>query len=276
MRWRLLVLLVVSGTAYASSIKGLGPQSGAASSGYLSSTDWATFNAKQATITTGNLTDATTPSVVAVSGGSGAVIGGGTTLTVSKAGAAGNGYLSSTDWGTFNAKVNGTGGLNSTYLDYTEIATPSNPSSGVLRLYSKSGDSLYTLNSAGTETQVGYEDSGTFSVALTGPRSTTDTWRYSHVGKQVCLSWPRDIGSSCSNASFSSATGVIPAALCPSTNNMNFTLFVQDNAATQSTPGQLSILTNGEVQIGKNAATGGFTASANCGFYEGAVCYDVN
>lgn len=45
--------------------------------------------------------------------------------------------------------------VQSSYEDFTEIGTPGNPASGVLRVYSKSGDNLYTLNSAGTETQVG-------------------------------------------------------------------------------------------------------------------------
>lgn len=42
----------------------------------------------------------------------------------------------------------------SSYADYTEISTPSNPSAGVVRVYSKSGDALYTLNSSGTESQL--------------------------------------------------------------------------------------------------------------------------
>ena len=41
------------------------------------------------------------------------------------------------------------------YINLAEIATPATPAAGTLSVYAKSGDSLYTLNSSGTETQVG-------------------------------------------------------------------------------------------------------------------------
>lgn len=122
--------------------------------GYLSSTDWSTFNGKQAsgnyitaltgdatasgpgsvaltfatvngnvgsftnaaiTVnakglitaassgTTGNLTDAGTDGIV-VTGGTGAVLGSGTSLAQHVSDSTHNGYLSSTDWSTFNGK----------------------------------------------------------------------------------------------------------------------------------------------------------------------------
>ncbi len=71
--------------------------------GYLSSTDWNTFNAKQAALTIGNLTDAGTDGIV-VTGGTGAIIGSGVTLAQHVADTTHNGYLSSTDWNTFNNK----------------------------------------------------------------------------------------------------------------------------------------------------------------------------
>lgn len=71
--------------------------------GYLSSTDWNTFNSKQPTITTGNLTDAGTDGIT-VTGGTGAVIGSGTSLAQHVADATHNGYLASADWNTFNGK----------------------------------------------------------------------------------------------------------------------------------------------------------------------------
>jgi hypothetical protein len=80
-------------------------QSGAATDGYLSSTDWNTFNSKEPSLTKGNLTEATS-SVLTITGGTNAVIGTGTTIQVSQAGASSNGYLSSTDWNTFNGKQN--------------------------------------------------------------------------------------------------------------------------------------------------------------------------
>lgn len=71
--------------------------------GYLSSTDWNTFNNKQGTITTGNLTDVGTDGIT-VTGGTGAVLGSGTSISQHVADATHNGYLSSTDWSTFNGK----------------------------------------------------------------------------------------------------------------------------------------------------------------------------
>lgn len=49
--------------------------------GYLTSTDWDTFNNKQDSLTLGNLTE-TTSSVLTITGGTGAVIGSGTTIEV--------------------------------------------------------------------------------------------------------------------------------------------------------------------------------------------------
>jgi hypothetical protein len=127
-------------------------QSGAAQDGYLSSADWSSFNAKLVSINgdttpaqtisagtgisvgtaagvttvtntapmaaTGNLTEATS-SVLTISGGTGAVIGaGGTTIQVLQSGAAQSGYLSSTDWNTFNNAA-------SSVASATALSTPS-------------------------------------------------------------------------------------------------------------------------------------------------------
>ena len=71
--------------------------------GYLDATSsiQTQLNGKQATLTTGNLTDAGTDGIV-VTGGTGAVIGTGTSLAQHVADVSHNGYLSSTDWSTFN------------------------------------------------------------------------------------------------------------------------------------------------------------------------------
>lgn len=74
--------------------------------GYLSSTDWNTFNGKQNTITKGNLTEAVS-NVLTITGGTDAVIGTGTTIQMAQSSGTSNGYLSSTDWTTFNNKGNG-------------------------------------------------------------------------------------------------------------------------------------------------------------------------
>lgn len=86
--------------------------------GALSSTDWSTFNAKQSALTFGNLTESTS-SVLTITGGSGSVIGSGTSIQVKQASSTQSGFLSSTDWTTFNNKqaaltnpVTGTGTTN--------------------------------------------------------------------------------------------------------------------------------------------------------------------
>jgi hypothetical protein len=101
-------------------------QAATSANGYLSSTDWNTFNNKQAALTIGNLTEATS-SILTISSGTGAVIGTGTSIQVQKADTTHAGYLSSTDWNTFNGKQAALGytplraGTASAYL------TPANP-----------------------------------------------------------------------------------------------------------------------------------------------------
>ena len=72
-------------------------------SGYLTNTDWNTFNGKQSALSFGNLTE-TSSSILTIAGGTGAVIGSGTTIAVKQANSTQSGYLSSTDWTTFNNK----------------------------------------------------------------------------------------------------------------------------------------------------------------------------
>lgn len=70
--------------------------------GLLSSSDWNTFNGKQNALTIGNLTSPTTG--VSIGGGTGAVIGSGSTVSVQTASGSQPGLLSASDWTTFNSK----------------------------------------------------------------------------------------------------------------------------------------------------------------------------
>jgi len=74
------------------------------SGGYLSAADWITFNTKEPAVTKGSLSELTS-SVLTIAGGAGAVIGSGATITVKQANTSQSGYLSSTDWNTFNTKI---------------------------------------------------------------------------------------------------------------------------------------------------------------------------
>ena len=78
-------------------------QSNGSTNGYLSSTDWTTFNGKQNALTLGDFTDVGTDGI-SVTGGTGAIIGSGVNISQSVATSLANGYLSSTDWSTFNNK----------------------------------------------------------------------------------------------------------------------------------------------------------------------------
>jgi hypothetical protein len=61
------------------------------------------LDAKEPTLTKGNLTE-TTSSVLTITGGTNSIIGSGTTIEVDQADTSNDGYLSSTDWNTFNNK----------------------------------------------------------------------------------------------------------------------------------------------------------------------------
>ena len=102
-------LTSLSGSApitYNSSTGAIGiTQATTSTNGYLSSTDWNTFNGKQSALTLGNFTEATS-SVLTITGGTGAIIGSGLTVQVKLASGSQSGYLSSTDWTTFNSKQN--------------------------------------------------------------------------------------------------------------------------------------------------------------------------
>lgn len=96
--------------------------------GLLSSTDWNTFNGKQASLTIGNLTSPTTG--VSISGGTGAIIGSGVALSIQTATGSQPGLLSAADWTTFNGKQ----AAGSYLTALTGDGTASGPGSSALTL----------------------------------------------------------------------------------------------------------------------------------------------
>jgi hypothetical protein len=169
----------------------------ASQNGYLSSTDWNTFNNKQATLTFGNLTEAVS-SVLTIAGGTGAVIGTGTTIQIKQSSASQSGYLSSTDWNTFNNKASALNGVgfvkaNGTTISYDNSTyyLASNPNNYIaLTGLSASSPLAYNNTSGGfsiqvaTTSQNGYlssTDWNTFNNkqnALTNPITGTGTTNY--------------------------------------------------------------------------------------------------
>jgi hypothetical protein len=80
-------------------------QANTSTNGFLSSTDWNTFNSKQSALTLGNVTEVASNVLLFPDGGTGKTIGN-LSIQVVQAGASTNGFLSSTDWTTFNNKQN--------------------------------------------------------------------------------------------------------------------------------------------------------------------------
>ena len=69
-------------------------------------------------LTSGNLTEATS-SVLTITGGTGAVLGSGTSIQVSQASSTVSGFLSSTDWSTFNGKASALSGTTNYVAKFT-------------------------------------------------------------------------------------------------------------------------------------------------------------
>jgi len=132
----------------------------ASNKGFLTSTDWSTFNAKEPALTKGNLTEATS-SVLTISGGTSAVIGSGTSIQVKQASGAQSGYLSSTDWTTFNNKGTGT---------VTSIATSSPitggtiTGSGTIGISNAAADG--TTKGAAAFTSADFNDNGSGVISI--------------------------------------------------------------------------------------------------------------
>jgi hypothetical protein len=121
------------------------------------------------------------------------------------------------------------------YVDLTEISSPSAPSSGKVRLYSKSGDNLYFQTPAGTETQVG-SGSGSKNYLATGS-STAGGWAASGAGVTVTTdTTAADLpeptvgtGIKFLGVSGSTAFGYFPFTLDPSDYNKKLSLQENQN-----------------------------------------------
>ena len=149
-------ILSSGGTTPAISIS----QATASTSGYLSSTDWNTFNNKQPA--GAYLTSVTADSPLSGLGTSGSH------LTIPAATSSVNGYLSSTDWSTFNSKqpaLSGTGfvKINGTTISYDNST-----------YYLASNPNGYTSN-LGTVTSVGLSSSTTGVTIGSTPVTTSGT-----------------------------------------------------------------------------------------------------
>lgn len=80
-------------------------QASGSTNGFLSSTDWTTFNSKQSALTLGNVSEVVSNVLMFPDGGTNKTIGN-LTIQVVQASASTNGFLSSANWTTFNNKQN--------------------------------------------------------------------------------------------------------------------------------------------------------------------------
>lgn len=165
-------------------------QSGLSTDGYLSSTDWNTFNGKQDALTFGNLTE-TTSSILTITGGTGAVVGSGTTIAVTQASASTNGFLSSADWTTFNSKEPAV-----TKGNLTEAT------SSVLTITNGTG----AVIGSGTSIQVSQSSAST-SGYLSSADWTTFNGKASYAFKTISVSGQSDIVADAADDTLTVAEG---------------------------------------------------------------------
>ena len=201
------------------------PTASATNRGALSSVDWITFNSKEPALTKGNLTEATS-SVLTITGGTGAVIGSGTTIQVSQSGASTSGFLSSTDWNTFNGKQNA-------------ITLTTTGSSGAATLI---GATLnipsYTDQFVGTVTSVGLTPGTGISIAgstitSSGTFTVTNSDRGSsqNIFKNIAVPTQTTITASSNNDTFTIKPG---SGISATTTGNDITLSNTDPGSAQN------------------------------------------
>lgn len=181
----------VSGSSPISSTGGTTPtisisQSNGTTNGYLSSTDWNTFNNKITSVSGTapiNVTSGTTP-----------------TVSISQASSTSNGYLSSTDWNTFNSKTNNTGTV-------TSIATSGNVSGITL-----TGGTITTTGTITLGGTIDKASSSTFGIAkvdgttITASGGVISANTYTGYGNGTlyyALNSSRTIGNTTANTMYS-------------------------------------------------------------------------
>lgn len=288
------------------------PSATGSRNGYLTSTDWTTFNSKQAALNitanqvcygngpagvtssssftfNGTTATVTCPSLAATGGAkfTGTYSGIGTALGV---------YLGDSGTGSIVMKNVASSGATLVIIDFTQ---PSVDYFGRL-LYefsnntfsfftSGAGSPRVTINSTaltansgiilptsgGTQSNLNYNEDNTFSMSLTGPANTGSfTVTFSRTGKMVILQIPNVPSlTSTSTASFT-GSAQIPSRLRPAI-QVDEIIWVQDNSTWQTTPGRITIGTNGDVNIYKTNQNGTFTNTGTVGWANKSIPYRV-
>lgn len=184
-------------------------QANTSTDGYLSFTDWNTFNNKQNALTFGDVTSST--SGVTINNGTGAVIGSGTSISIATATGSQNGLLASTDWTTFNNKVTDVSG---TAGNIVISGTTQNPvvnlaTAGTAGTYTRVTTDAYGRVTAGAN-DLTTADITDFSISAPSSgqvlvyNSTSKKWENQTVSAAVLSSI-----SGSAPITFNSSTGVI-------------------------------------------------------------------
>jgi len=157
---------------------------------------------------TGNLTEAIS-TILTITGGTGAVVGSGTTIQVAQAGAAQDGFLSSTDWNTFNNKQPA-----GTYVTSVTGSAPVSSTGGTTPAISISQSGV------ATDGYLSSTDWNTFNNKASYPAFSDDQVLYSTT---TGAEW-RTVGTGSTTAAYPTDTVILgrtkPAGLTGTTNTL--------------------------------------------------------
>lgn len=181
------------------------------------------------TLTKGNLTE-TTSSVLTITGGTGAVIGSGTTIQVGQATTSTSGYLSSTDWNTFNGKQPAGSYLTSVTSD--SPLTGSGTSGSHLSIPAASGTTNGYLTSTDWTTFNNKQPAGSYLTSVTSDAPLTGS------------------GTSGSHLSIPAATNLVSGYLT-STDWSTF----NGKYGSGSSPSFATVTTTGNIELGNASDT---------------------
>jgi hypothetical protein len=245
-------------------------QATTSTNGYLSSTDWNTFNGKQSALTLGNFTEATS-SILTITGGTGAIIGSGLSVQVKQASGSQNGYLSSTDWTTFNTKVSSqwttASGTEIYYANSVLIGTATNPATvNVLNTVetattAQRGVNFYQYNSGTQSSEINLlKARGTVAspttIVTADVLSDLKTWAYD--GTQFTNS-----GSAKWTSIGTISSGIVPTIFTLSTMNATGTLTAALTVDQNQNTALGGILTSGTLGYTDTGILASFQGSAN-------------
>lgn len=248
------------------------PQANGSTDGYLSSADFTTFNSKQNVLTLGNLTDIGTDGIT-ITGGTGAIIGSGTTLSQHVSDSTHNGYLNSTDWSTFNNKVNDAQiyyhfSVSNSVVENDVVMNSTNPNNGQAPLQfvpATNGDQQYYPQIYGIAKNV----SGGFADIYLGTGSVVSGFNFGvFIGVEYYID-PATPGK----LTWTPPSGTLNAikvgrALSASQLILEvYSQFVQDKGALYTSDGSgydstLLVGSNGQVLVANSAAANGINWAA--------------